>query len=402
MFDYKNADIKFKITSKSVVESNQILRKFYDELSKSFKMGWCYQFAKKEKVIFVGTSNFGEMWLDYKERGLIDHIYVSTANEKNHAIVENALKEARDHHDDFVTYHVRIKFITKEISFSSMCRKDIILESSLNEEGDYISTITFSVRAFGKSDLEYVITQKMNYLRHLLCAYTNMQFDMLFEVGLIQNITYEENEWSDYDMDWMDRFYNEDREPVDTNLIPDFFDIFRMILDYDSYEKDIRLLLNSAQEIYCGKLMTNDISKDPKYRIPGYVDMADTMMISALEALSNIGAGKPERCPECGNLKFKIRKKVEELCIKYLPEFLAMEISKKAYGRRSAFLHEGNARTNEFYCGRCVPLIDPDTKNTMLYASAFSDINLFEYTTYLFRQVVHDFLCASDESTSVT
>ncbi len=390
--EWQNADIKMNVSANSVQDSNLFLRKFYDELSKKMKIGWNYQPSRTGKLIYVGMSGFGSMWLDYKVKGKINNIYISTPNAEVHNIVEDALKEAIVNHNSLEIYNIKVDFLTDDISFVLMCRKNIKVKSFYSKEkGQNITSISFSLRAFGCFDLQYVATQKINYLKYLLCVYTNFQFDMIRNYKILDDIQYDENSWSNYDLHWVDYVFD-GASPEAVELIPDFFDVFRVVLDNDSYEKTMRLLLNSAQELYCGQIMLNDSLQDSKYNIPGYADMIDTILISALEPLSVIGAEKPETCPECGNLKYKIRKKVEDLCAKYVNEGLTKEISNIGYGKRSSFLHEGHAKTNEFYCGRCMPLIDPETPNMMLNAAVSPNRNLFDYITYIFRQMIHDLL----------
>ena len=68
--------------------------------------------------------------------------------------------------------------------------------------------------------------------------------------------------------------------------------------------------------------MLDGISKNgAEWNMPGYTDLINTLMISALEPLSNIYGVNPERCNECGNIRYSIRKKVRDLCNMYLPEY---------------------------------------------------------------------------------
>ena len=53
--------------------------------------------------------------------------------------------------------------------------------------------------------------------------------------------------------------------------------------------------------------MIDGISKNgAEWNMPGYTDLINTLMISALEPLSNIYGVKPERCNECGNRVIKV------------------------------------------------------------------------------------------------
>lgn len=390
--DKKNADVICNISAKSIKESNLVLRQFYDEVSKSINVAWNYQPHREKNVIFVGMSSFGDVWHDYDVKGLIKNIYVSTPTEEIHDIVENALNKVVQNRNMLNEYDVEVYFFSNDISFCKMCRNNIEISSELTEDKKYITTVRFSIKAFGTFDLKYIMVQKMNYLKHLLCVYTNFQFQFLNKYTIIESKKYIENSWDNYNLKWIDYFFDEAKGIENTELIPDFFDLFRVILDNDSYDKTMRLLLNSAQEIYCGKMMMDDSRENAKYAIPGYIDLINTILVSALEPLSNIEAEKIEHCPTCGNLKYRIRGKVKDLCSQYFNEFLVKEISDIEYGKRSAFLHEGNARTNEFYSGRCVPLLNSNTGNTMLVAAAYVNYNLFDYVTYVFRQKVHDLL----------
>ena len=392
--DKDTADVVCNVSAKDVKESNLVLRKFYDEISKEMDVAWNYCPFRVNKTIFIGFSTFGKMWLDYNKKGQIKNLYIATESMELHNIVKDALEKAVKDHDSMITYYVGVEFETNDICFQTMCKNDIKVETNVMNNRN-ITVVKFAVKAFGDFDLKYIVTQKVNYLKHLMCVYTNCQFEMHNDYFLFDSLKFEENDWENYDYDWMDEFYDEVDGKKYAVLLPDFFDMYRVILDNDSYNKTIRLLLNSAQEIYCGKLMIDDVVDNPKYNIPGFVDIVDTVLISALEPLSNIGSDKPENCPICGNLKYKIRYKVKDLCEQYVGDYLTKKIADIDYGRRSDFLHEGHARTNEFYMGRCVPQINTSTGNSMLNVS-YIDLNLLNYATYIFRKKLHDVLKDED------
>lgn len=389
--DWRSADIQIDVKTNNVKDSNLFLRKFYNEIDKDISIGWNYQPYREGTTIFVGSCNFGDMWISYKERGKINRVYIATSNDVNHSIVLNALNAAIDEHHSLAKYHISLCFDTKDIFFGTMCRKEIEVMPK-KQRNNNIITITFSVEAFGDFDMQYVVVQKINYLKHLLLAYTNISFETCGGCQSRKDYTYIENDWEPDDNQWIDCFFDERRARENVYLMQDFFDVFRTILDNDTYEKSMRLLLNSAQELFCAKLMICNIFKDGEYNIPGYVDIINTVLISALEPLSMIGKDKPQHCQLCGNIMYKISKSIQLLCEKYLGENVAKEISNIAYGHRSSFVHEGNPVTNEFYCGHCVPLINPNSGNEMLGAISSIDMNLFEFGTYIFRQVVHDLL----------
>lgn len=389
----EKADIKRNISTKSVKDSNLFLRRFYDEASKHLKMGWNIQNIREGRNIFIGFNNFGSMMFDYKIKGQINNIYIKTENKKCHDIIEKALDIAVKEYNHFKQYIIIIEFDTENFLFETMCMNDIKIEPKTSGTNKNSVLISFIIKAFGIFDLNYIVSQKINYLQHLLCAYTNFDFDIIgYKYYEDEGMTFEEKDWVKCELKWIDSCFVEKESGRYISLLPDFFDLFRIVLDNDSYEKTIRLLLNSAQEIFCAKLMINMRNQSAKYGIPGYTDIVNTILVSILEPLSNIGTEKPENCEVCGNLKYKISSKIRNMCEKYVNKFVAKEIATIQYGLRSSFLHEGNARTNEFYCGVSIPLIDPLTKNRILDVAPSIKYNMFDWATYIFRMVVHDVL----------
>lgn len=393
MREWEKADIKFDVCSNNSKDSNLFLRKFYEELSKYGKIGWSFQSYRMDNVIYVGNTNLGEMWLGYKERGKISKIYFKPSSKERQKHIEIALKCAKQNYNKMKYYTVTVVFDTKDIMFCDMSRYGIQINSTMLKDRIFTS-ITFSVCAFGVYDLEYVKMQKVNYLKYLLCAYTNIIFNCV-KITCNEGIfNAHDNDWQEPNKDWIE-FEEEfvDLENNTMSLCLEFFDLLKKIIDTFEYNREIRLLLNASQEIFCSKRMIDTVLQNgDDWNMPGYTDLINTLMISALEPLSNIYGGGSERCNECGNLKYSIRKKVRDLCNTYLPEHLAKEIYDKGYGERSAFLHEGNPITNEFYCGHCVPLINPVDGRSIIFPIAFVNLNLFDYVTFIFRKITSDIL----------
>lgn len=397
MREWENADIKFEVCSKNSEDSNLFLRKFYEELSKYGDLKWNFQSFREGNVIHIGKTNYGEMWIDYKQRGKISNIYFKTPSEEIHKYVEVALRCAKHNHCNMKPYTVTVVFDTGDIRFCDMSKKGIEINST-EIEGRILTKVIFPVYVFGVYDLKYIKTQKVNYLKYLLCAYTNIIFPCV-KVLCTESIydTYD-NDWQEPNQDWV----NIDDELIKNNktisLPSEFFSVFRIIIDIFEYNREIRLLLNASQEIFCSKKMINTIlQNEDNWNTLGFTDLTNTLMISALEPLSNIYGVKAERCNECGNLKYSIGKKIRDLCSTYLPEYIAKEICDKGYSRRSSFLHEGNLVTNEFYCGHCVPLINSVDGRSILLPATCLDLNLFDYVTFIFRKITSDILKEFDD-----
>lgn len=382
-------EVKFYVGTNDAVESNLYLRCFYELMSHNIKVAWNYQSFREGNKIHVGFAAFGEVWIDYKERGKINNIYISTDNEEMYSLVSNNLKVAKElYKNGFVDYMVCLgiesddEIIIKDQSYNNV---SVHFDKESQE-----NIISFGIKAFGDFDCKYVVTQKINYIKHLLCVYTNI----LFEIKSYKWIKgfYEccDEGMHIQDNDWVE---NSDLFVTYQELVlpSDFFVILGWVLNTEQYVRELRLVLNSAQQLYCANLMKRDVLRSGEYNIPGFVDLINTTLVSALEPLSNIGASKAETCSECGQLKYSIRKKVKDLCSKYLPEHLVKMIADELYSDRSAFLHEGNAKTNEFYCGRCMPLMDPVDGRSMMLPASFINFNMFDYVSYVIRKVVkHD------------
>lgn len=150
--EYKNADIIRDIVVNNVYESNRLLRKFYDEVSKYIKIGWHYAPYREERIIYVGDSTFGRMWLEYERKGIIKRIYISTESEQVHDIIDNALDNAISGYKELKTYIVRVTLKTGDIGFRMMCKNKIHIESVLVEDDKYNTMLTFSINAYGKFD----------------------------------------------------------------------------------------------------------------------------------------------------------------------------------------------------------------------------------------------------------
>lgn len=402
--DEHKFEVSVDVHSDSVQESNYILRRLYEEIAKSAPVGWQFMPLRKGNDIFVGYTNLGEMYLHYKRRGCIDKICFLTNDEKKIPTIKKTIQIADQKHDSFLTYAVQVEYNTRDILFGEMAKHQIYFRGKRGEDGDNRLTIAFNVQAFGDYDIKYVATQKINYLRILLSTYTNIPFEKPQIMIAPGSRELPDINWSGYDEEWIDYFFEPPGKEMAT-LIPDFFTLFRKVIDNDEYGRNMRLVLNAAQDYFCSLLMRKRLIYDGNDNIPGIVDTINTMLISTLEPLSCINKDDPQVCPTCGNTVYKISAHIRALCEKYLGEHLAKEIVSKGYSNRSSFLHEGYTKTNEFFSGRFYPQIDPIRQNEMLWVVPVLETNTFDYVSYIFRKVIHDLLnnpCSFDDKSNNT
>ena len=262
-----------------------------------------------------------------------------------------------------------------------------------------MTDIYFEIDTFLNLDRRHFLVQKMYPILFIIFAYTNSEFlsSRLLLVGEPKKEA-DEDFWSnrydfpDYNYEWIDL----DERPKDNEgclILPqECLTLIKKVVSTDSYERNLQLLINSGQLLYHSHRMFLDIMGSGTYNQTGYVDIYNTMLVSALEPLSNIATDSPKHCSECGNLVYSINKKIKDFTSKYLPSHLANDICNHSYKNRSKFLHEGYAMTPEYYTGSCFPQIDNHTGNSMVAAGSYVEYNLREYINYIYRNFVRDLL----------
>ena len=175
-------------------------------------------------------------------------------------------------------------------------------------------------------------------------------------------------------------------------ILPDeLLELINQILESDTYNENLQLLLNSAQLFYWSLFMETEAVTNGKSIQPGYLDIINSILISSLEPLSNIGAPKAEVCEYCGATKYNVVSKLKDLTRRYLNEKISKDICKRAYQNRSAFLHTGIPITYEHYSGAVFPLIDAKVKNEMVKYAHF-EYNIKDYTSYVFRKMAAEYV----------
>ena len=387
----EHEQVVVEVTAKDVEESNHILRKLYEELSKTKPMRWQFSTFRNNTDMFLGFSNFGEVWIHYKVKGKIDKISFLRCKEEDQALIEAAIKEADSNHEKMLDYSVIAEFPIKTVVLAEMAKDQINITGKKIDDCNSRIIATFNIAAYGDYDVNYLVQQKVNYLRLLLAVYTNKALDYP-RIRIAKGARdIPDLFWSGYDEEWIDSFY-ESTGDENAVLLPDFFTLFWYVLNHDCYSENIRLVLNAAQDYFCAALMKKRLIEDGADRLPGIVDSINTMLISALEPLSCIGREKPQTCPTCGNKIYKISSHIRELCDEYLGETLAKQIVDIGYKNRSTFLHEGFAQTNEIYCGNSYPQLNPVTKREISWVAPKIEEEYFDFVSYIIRKKIRDVL----------
>lgn len=140
------------------------------------------------------------------------------------------------------------------------------------------------------------------------------------------------------------------------------------------------------------------LTQKENLRSQNIITMAAMSYLSALETAST-PEGKPEICPTCGNLNYRISSRVESIVSRYLnPE--SGRVFKELYNLRSKYLHAGKLSCENYYI-TARPFIDTSTGSGLTDYGVISCRvqgklmvigiqNIQELTTYVLRCYYQD------------
>lgn len=374
--------VELYIGTKSVEESNLFFRKLWSELDSISPNGWCYYPFRSNRKITIGSCNLGEVSFTYKTKGSIENLYIDADDSTGH--IMEAIKRARSDYHCPSRFTVSVKLENKKAAFiEPICSRNAAI--GREEDGNFLY---FTILAFSKLDLKHLITNKLALIAYLLSEYTHILFGFTqFRYSGTNNLQEEKvpSNKSDYCYEWYDSDEMPENEYGQVILPDELLELINQILESDTYNENLQLLLNSAQLFYWSLFMETEAVTNVKSIQPGYLDIINSILISSLEPLSNIGAPKAEVCECCGATKYNVVSKLKDLTRRYLNEQISKDICKRAYRNRSAFLHTGTPITYEHYCGSVFPLIDVKEKNEMTKYPYF-EYNIKDYTSYVFKK----------------
>lgn len=376
--------LEFQINTNSVKDSNIFLRKLWCELNNIRKNGWQYMPYRYDNRISIGFCNFGEVSFDYKEKGCINKIYFDNKNEDCTYDIENAVHNALN--NPLHQFNVDILLsVEDDYSLAEICSENIHIYKHENS-----NHICFSMEAYSEWDVEQTIKEKLSTILSILYEYTNAIFKIEKLLLVKDTIEYKNNNSTrDYDYSWIDSY----EYPKDENgciLLPsECLKFIRYVIDDEYSDQNVALFIASSRALLCcaDDFQRTDINP---YKFAGRSEALNSLLMSTFEPLSLILNKDVSTCDKCGLLKYSIVKKVKMLFKKYFDSSIDGLISYK-YGIRSSYLHEGKVSSLMIPFGSCYPQIDPITKNNMLSAFSNKDLFLLEASSYIFRNLAHDY-----------
>lgn len=118
-------------------------------------------------------------------------------------------------------------------------------------------------------------------------------------------------------------------------------------------------------------------------------DAASTLYLSALEAAS-APAQNSNKCIECGQAIYSIRKRVRDVTSRYLGEAVE-KIVDQAYQARSGYLHTGNVLGKTEFRAGAGPQLDPSAQSGCKRPAGLDNtINVREFISFILRKVAID------------
>lgn len=378
--------MEFLIKSGSVEESNLFLRKLWSELNTISKNGWHFIPHKERNTIHIGFSNFGAVSFDYIKKGCINKLFIDYPDdgEFTESII-NAVATAKKSPMAHYTVVFHLKSMTNIWKIEEMSLHNVCIKT----KDDTIS-LSVNIKAYSEYDIKNIVTYISNTLLAILLEYTNLLFS-IEKIDFCKGRTEftERVVPNEYNFDWID--FAEIPKVSDLHiLLPrDFFYLVSRVVENDINDCNMRLVLNSCRVLLSSSTMAFKIAGPID---SGENDMIDTLVVSSIEPLSCVFNKEKVKCTECGNMKYSIVAKMRALLEKYTDENFAKYFCNTFYTQRSKLLHEGVLSANGFFSSVNFPMIDPESKDKMITPRFAPNLNLQEYSTFLFRKTVNELI----------
>lgn len=375
--------LSFDINMESIEESNLFLRKLWCELNEIHENSWLLQPLKQGRHISIGYNNVGKISFDYKIKGCIKNLYIDPSHKEDTERICIAVQNALS--GKFKTYSVQIKLIPeyKHAFIAPISKQNI----SFSLESD-CNFLTLNFLAYSSLDIKKSLEFKLWTLQALLYEYTLQYFTIKNSVKVCESEFYcEETKPIDYDYKWLDR----SDYPSDENgnvIVPEECLVLISNLFADQIKGLDNLLYNSARVLLTAHQLETGMDH---LRVPGIIDVTNSTTISAIEPLAYFMNRQEGQCDKCGNKIFSVVAKIRELLTKYFDGHFAQYYCNTYYSGRSKLFHEGYMKSNYIKCDTSYPLLDPQNPTKILMPSVPVDPTLFDYASYVFRNIVHEY-----------
>lgn len=360
--------MQINIGTKTVEESNEFLRSLWAEMEKEFgTCDWTHFPVKKgaEQMVYFGNVRISEfieiaVSISYKKRGSINNLYFDSTStlseiEKGNElyatltkIVKAANKNLRKYQEHDFSILIRSFHPLPPYKGNNFEIKLISYEGTSQEAGFQVEC---KVKTYNRRQAYRYTDKLLGKLMDFLSVETD---DIFWADG--KEIDYDELTFPEKFLER--RFMDPNELYWDFRLISkegkQFLDI---LTDYNKTDDpDLNSFMKACNHFHTARKQEEQTikgykSEDIKKIGTSQAELATTLYLSALEVVSLIGF-EEEKCKDCGQPKYEISSRINNMVSKYIPGELGNEF-KTFYEQRSDYLHQGKKiRTNmplEFY-----------------------------------------------------
>ncbi len=370
--------LKFAINASSPQNSNVFLRKLWCELNDIRPMGWNMYPHKDKNHITIGCSNFGEISFDYTHKGCIKNLYIDNDQEAEaiRRAVQNALVNCLSE------YTVLIQLSTDrhiDLVTSTWGRCKLYSKNGT-------AYLLAGVKVYSAWDAEMFLPNKILLILSVLYEYTHRVFSIKDWKIAEHSFEAESTSLREYNYNWIESDECPATETGEIILPMECLRLLEYILDDESYNEDIELLLNSSNLLFTTQTTMNEINF-PYASVKA--DIINSMVCSSFEPLSLILDKSTAQCSTCGNKIFSISAKIKKMCTHYFDDNLAKHITNAIYKNRSIFLHNGQPESTQRSNGVFFPQINQAT-GMIMFPHGNLRYEVFDYSTFLFRNIARD------------
>lgn len=437
---------KFEIRINEFNESNNFLKSLWREFNETIPLGnlercpWAFMPKKKvadKSVIYFGSMNTKlgiiHVAISFKKKGTIDNICFlfddnSNVNDFNLGLLKQIVEKSKNKIHEIYTFNAKCILVGKyknlkgEYVLNNYKSEKYII---YNDQGNL--NLVFNGSGYDFIDYENNIYEILQRVINFLCIETNILYE--FHSVYIENGNIDFSEYSgkyndsfqeDIDDDGfvfvdgefidfyplhkdkillsrkgikvLDSIIANENKNDNYNIFMNSCHLFKQGIEqeYESPESEIHAAYSKDKVLNVKKLGTG--------KNQGIISNAITYYMSALENITLIGY-EAEKCSACGQLKYEIGNRVNEIIEKYFNPDMG-KCLKKIYALRSMYLHSG-----KLYCGgnysRVRPILDlstgtncKDTEFISLMNDGESYIiflnNIREWISYVLRKTYYD------------
>ena len=379
-------NISENINLNNVHDSNLFLRKLWSELEKG--NGWLFSSIRNDNNICIGQCNYGKVSFDYSQRGCIKNIYFSDVSCENVDFVQKAITRAKKI-EEIKTY-----FVLMELPFLTFNMKNELFSPEILQKGNK-SYLYFKVNAYSQKDLKYLLGKKREAIRALFSVYVRRvfpinSFKISYSSKAIKSINSHCKEVI-YDRDWVDLAEMPRTEEGHYLFPQELLVLIDEIVDRNFYSNEINMLLNAAHAYHSATYLA-ELSIKNNIDMIGCANIANSIVISALEPLAALENVPTSVCEKCGADIYSVVKKIKMLLERYLTPNLAKYIVEEYYSKRSKFFHEGIRESEEYYTGICWPQINETDGRSILMPQSLIAFNLFDWVSLIIRKRIFDII----------